>query len=321
MKVLICDDSALARKSLARCIAEWEHLKILFAEDGHEALAILAEQNIDVLFLDLTMPVMDGYEVLDALPVSSHPTKVVVVSGDVQQAAQKRCFKLGAYDFIEKPLRADVARPLFKNLNLTFHDANQHAAKTPTLDPLSKFRELTNIALGRGAAILSDHFGQFIQIPIPHVGELDSGELTMMLEDVLHREGSVAVAQRFVGGGIHGEALVCMRGKHIGEMGERLSYKSNESSFNEVVLNIANLLVASYLISLSEQINVPFSLRQPSVIDYFHQEINSLSLGQYEEIFTVEYTYVAESADFECEVLFLVDPLSVGAIKRVMETI
>lgn len=320
MKVLICDDSALARKSLSRCIAELEHLNIQYAEDGNEALAILVEQNIDVLFLDLTMPIMDGYEVLTALPVSKHPTKVVVVSGDVQLAAQQRCMQLGAYAFIEKPLKPDVARPLFENLNLRYHDPRSHGSTSPSIDPLSKFREITNVALGRGAAILSDHFGQFIQIPIPHVGVLSCGELTMMLEDVLHREGSVAVAQRFVGGGIHGEALVCMRGEHIPKMGEQLSYKVGEYTFNEVVLNIANLLVSSYLISLSEQINVPFSLRQPSVIDYFHQEINSIGLGQYEEIFTVEYTYVAENADFECEVLFLVDPLSVGAIKRVMES-
>ncbi|KJY76886.1 response regulator [Vibrio nigripulchritudo] len=319
MKVLICDDSALARKSVARCIADSEHQKILFAGDGQEALDILKVQNIDVMFLDLTMPVLDGYEVLSAMPVSDYPTKVIVVSGDVQQAAKKRCKELGAYEFIEKPLNPGTARPLFPSIGLTFCQSSS-STPLPKLDPITQFKELTNIALGRGAAIISDHLGEFIHIPIPNVGLLSPGELAMTLEDVLHREGSVAVAQRFVGGGIHGEALVCMRGTQIEEMGQSLGYKVQESSYNEVVINIANLLVASYLVSLGEQMCTQFALRQPAVIDHFHQEINSLNVGGVGELFTVEYTYFAESIHFECEVLFLIDSRSVGKIKRILET-
>ncbi len=320
MKVLICDDSALARKSVARCIANSPHQKLFFAEHGQEALDILKTQNIDVMFLDLTMPVLDGYEVLSTLPVSDYPTKVVVVSGDIQQAAKDRCKSLGAYEFIEKPLNPIIAKPLFPSLGLAFsHHSSSDAL--PDLDPITKFKELTNIALGKGAAIISDQLGEFIHIPIPSVGLLSLGELTMTLEDVLHREGSIAVAQRFVGGGIHGEALVCMRGKQIDEMGQSLGFKVKESSYNEVVINIANLLVASYLVSLGEQLCIQFALRQPAVIDYFHQEINSLNVGGVGELFTIEYTYFAESIEFECEVLFLIDPRSVGKIKRMLEVI
>lgn len=74
MKILICDDSAVARKLITRSIVQDTSLHLLEAQDGHEALKILAEQNIDVLFLDLTMPVMDGFEVLEScLLVNTKP--------------------------------------------------------------------------------------------------------------------------------------------------------------------------------------------------------------------------------------------------------
>ena len=113
MKILICDDSAVARKLITRSIVQDTSLHLLEAQDGHEALKILAEQNIDVLFLDLTMPVMDGFEVLESLPVSQYPTKIVIISGDVQNEAKQRCLELGAMDFIAKPLAEEEIIPLY----------------------------------------------------------------------------------------------------------------------------------------------------------------------------------------------------------------
>ncbi|USD66591.1 response regulator [Vibrio sp. SCSIO 43136] len=318
MKVLICDDSALARKSLARSITQWEGLHILLAEDGREALSILSEQNIDVMFLDLNMPVMDGYEVLSVLPVSNYHTKVVVVSGDIQQEAKRRCLSMGAHAFIEKPFKQQVAAPLLASLGLKFHQTSGSNSQEVAIDPLVKFKELSNIAIGRGAALMSDHFGHFIHLPVPHLGLINSGEVAMMVDDVLHREGAVAVAQRFVGGGIHGEALVCMRGDDITEMGAKLAFVSEDSTYNETVLNLASILISSYLVSLGDQLDSPFSLRQPSIIDRIRSDFSTLGQTSYDEIFTVEYTYIAENSDFECEVLFFIDPQSIGAVKKIV---
>ena len=88
--VLICDDSNLARKQMARSLpADWQE-KISFAGHGQEALEVLKRQPIDLLFLDLNMPILDGYEVLQAIGEQKIPVKVVVVSGDVQPEARER---------------------------------------------------------------------------------------------------------------------------------------------------------------------------------------------------------------------------------------
>ena len=322
MKILICDDSAVARKLITRSIVQDTSLHLLEAQDGHEALKILAEQNIDVLFLDLTMPVMDGFEVLESLPVSQYPTKIVIISGDVQNEAKQRCLELGAMDFIAKPLAEEEIIPLYEKLELHYAfsaHTNAEPSSVAEVSPLSKFREVANIALGKGAAIMADHLREFIQLPVPHVGPLSYGELHMTLVDVIGRDGSVAVAQRFVGGGIHGEALVCLRGKDINQIGERLGYLLEFTPHNEIILNVSNLLVSSFLTSLGNQLDKQFSLRQPGIIEtitpYCEEKEES------GELFTIEYTYMAESLDFECEVLFLIDKSSVDIIYEIMELI
>lgn len=324
MKILICDDSAVARKLIARSIVQDTSLHLIEAQDGYEALNILAEQNIDILFLDLTMPIMDGFEVLESLPVSHYQTKIVIISGDVQQEAKQRCIELGAQAFIAKPLTEEQVIPLYEQLGL-------HYAFKPSysIDPkiqiceefssLAKFREIANIALGKGAAIMADHLHEFIQLPVPHVGPLSYGELHMTLVDVVGRDGSVAVAQRFVGGGIHGEALVCLRGRDINQIGEKLGYLLEFTPHNEIILNISNLLVSSFLTSLGDQLDKQFSLRQPGIVDTLTPYCEEQ--GELGELFTIEYTYMAEALDFECEVLFLIDKPSVEIIYEIMELI
>ena len=60
-RILICDDSALARKQMAKALPPGLADDILFAGDGKEALTILRDQKAELLFLDLNMPELDGY--------------------------------------------------------------------------------------------------------------------------------------------------------------------------------------------------------------------------------------------------------------------
>ncbi|MBU2038358.1 MULTISPECIES: response regulator [unclassified Thalassolituus] len=108
--VLICDDSSFARKQMARAIPkEWE-VDIHFAGDGVEGVQAIREGKGEVVFLDLTMPNMDGYGVLETIRKEDLPAMVIVVSGDIQPDAQDRVKKLGAMAFIKKPIDADKAR-------------------------------------------------------------------------------------------------------------------------------------------------------------------------------------------------------------------
>ncbi|MGF1682917.1 response regulator [Photobacterium minamisatsumaniensis] len=311
-------------------LSHYAGLTLHFAEDGKQAIECIVNINVDVLFLDLTMPIMDGFEVLQHLPINQYQTKVIVLSADVQKEAIERCLDLGASAFLAKPFNQAQLATSLSNIGVSLsvpETSNQRpklgqdpvAKHTNDINYLSQFKEVANVALGRGAAIISDHFGDFIKMPLPNVAMLSAGELVMTINDIKQQTETVAIAQRFVGGGIHGEALICLEGKDVDKFGKRLGFSQVNEHKNEVVIDIANLMVSSFLVSLSEQMNIPFSVRQPIVLEEYMAwgEINCNK----SEYFTVEYRYQAETLDVICEVLFMMDQGSTKVIKRIMETL
>ena len=105
--LLICDDSNMARKQVARSLPDDWDVDISFAENGAEGIAAIKAGKGDVLLLDLNMPVMDGYQVLETILKEDLPTLVIVISGDIQPEAHQRVTGLGALDFIKKPVNKE----------------------------------------------------------------------------------------------------------------------------------------------------------------------------------------------------------------------
>jgi CheY-like chemotaxis protein len=104
--ILVVDDSPMARKMLIKALpAQWQ-VTITQAGNGQEALAAYRSGKVDIMFLDLTMPEMDGFQVLETLQREDLNCFVVVVSADIQPQAQQRVFQLGAMAFIKKPVNA-----------------------------------------------------------------------------------------------------------------------------------------------------------------------------------------------------------------------
>ncbi len=108
-KVLICDDSNMARKQMARALPDNWEVDVIFAKHGQEALDIIKQGQAEIMFLDLTMPVLDGYQTLEAIKKEDLPIMVIVVSGDIQPEARDRVKKLGALEFIKKPIDKEKA--------------------------------------------------------------------------------------------------------------------------------------------------------------------------------------------------------------------
>jgi CheY-like chemotaxis protein len=118
LPIVIADDSLLARKVLTKALpADWD-IDVSYASNGREALALYREGKASVMFLDLTMPDMTGYQVLEALQHEDLNTFVIVVSADVQPMAQERVRSLGAVAFIAKPVSPEAVLPILKEYGL-----------------------------------------------------------------------------------------------------------------------------------------------------------------------------------------------------------
>jgi len=122
--LLICDDSNMARKQVARSLPDGWDVDISFASNGFEAIEAIKAGKGDVLLLDLNMPEMDGYQVLEAIMKQDLPTMVVVISGYIQPEAHQRVTSLGALDFIQKPINKDKLTEILKAYGIFTMDSD-----------------------------------------------------------------------------------------------------------------------------------------------------------------------------------------------------
>ncbi len=117
--ILIVDDEAGIRHSLASVLSE-EGYTVESVASGEECLARLAQGNVDLVLLDVWLPKMDGLETLEWVRKNGHAPTVVMISGHANIETAVRATKLGAFDFIEKPLSIEkTARAVRKALE--FH--------------------------------------------------------------------------------------------------------------------------------------------------------------------------------------------------------
>jgi class 3 adenylate cyclase len=103
--VLVADDNRMNRLLLGRSLEQEGHA-VVFAEDGRQALELLRERSFDVLLLDVLMPELDGYGVLEELQNDTHlrDIPVVMTSALDELDSVVRCVEMGAEDYLTKPI-------------------------------------------------------------------------------------------------------------------------------------------------------------------------------------------------------------------------
>jgi two-component system nitrogen regulation response regulator NtrX len=112
--ILIADDEQGIRDSLKRLL-EFESYDVLVAADGPSALNTARENRVDLMLLDIKMPGMDGLEVLSHVQKEQPGVPVVIISGHGTIQTAVEATRLGAYDFIEKPIDADRILLVIRN--------------------------------------------------------------------------------------------------------------------------------------------------------------------------------------------------------------
>ena len=178
--ILAVDDNADNRELLTRYLDRMGH-RVLVAEGGKEALGLLAENDVDVVLLDLIMPGMDGSEVLARIKdnVALRPIPVIVISGRQDMDGIIQCIEAGADDYLFKPfnpvlLQARIKAGLERK---RWHDTEE------------KYRE----QLERSEKFIRATFGRYVSDEIvdnlleePEGLKLggDLREVTMLMSDI-----------------------------------------------------------------------------------------------------------------------------------------
>ena len=112
--ILIVDDEPGIRKTLAS-ILEDEKYKVFVTEDALSGIEILKHEAIDLIFLDVLLPKLGGIEALDKIRKEWTDVEIVMISGHANIDMAVRAVKLGAFDFLEKPLSLDKILTVCRN--------------------------------------------------------------------------------------------------------------------------------------------------------------------------------------------------------------
>lgn len=176
-KLLIVDDAELNRSMLA-VILEAEYY-IIEAEDGQKALDVLESQHeeIAVVLLDLLMPVLDGFAVLEVMKERGWLDKipVLIISGETALETEKKCFECGVSDFIRKPFDNVLVKKRVNNIVHLFQYQNELELKvekqTETMRRQYKLLQLQAQKLQKSNESIIDILGTVVECR-----HLESGE-------------------------------------------------------------------------------------------------------------------------------------------------
>jgi len=309
----------MARKQMARSLPDNWDVDITFAHDGFEGLRAINNTRAEIMFLDLNMPEMDGYEVLRAIREMDLPTMVIVVSGDIQPEAYQRVVKLGALDFIKKPVASGQIEELLKKYGIPIARKAEATQIDIEVDIIDGCQEVANVAMGRAADLLARLLNVFVILPVPNVSMLEASELRMALSQISDSNDSIsALCQGFVGPGIAGEALLIFNETSFTDIAELMHYKGdiNEAMQMELLMDISNILIGACLKGVADQLDVTFSQSHPVILgrhvkmkDVFQQESK-----QWQKTLAIEIPYKIENRKINCDLLLLFTEDSIKAL-------
>jgi len=147
-KVLVADDEQSSRIMLGHFIKKMGYEPI-YAIDGEECIEILEREEIDILLLDIHMPKKDGFEVMTYLKDHNIRIPVIMVTASHEIPKTVRCIKMGAYEYLTKPLDTERLQIVLRNAlsESELHDTVKQLQKE------LKTKELFHNIIGQSLAI------------------------------------------------------------------------------------------------------------------------------------------------------------------------
>lgn len=307
--ILICDDSSFAQKQLLHSLPEDWDVIICYAKNGKDALKMIKEKRISVLFLDLNMPVMDGYAVLAQLNNDKSQVRTVVVSGDIQPEAYKRVIDLGALDFIRKPVDKDELVRVIEKHGL---DKDIVVDEVPLvaddLDLNDAYREVTNVAMGQAASLLAQVLDVFVVMPIPVVNMIEITELQMAITNATEQRSTSAICQGFIGGGLAGEAMLLFSDSSYEDMAKLMHYDGelDDVAEMELLMDLTNILIGACMNGIAEQFDIKMSLGHPIVLGRHMENYNVNKVnGHWKSTLAIDLQIAIENRNVNANLMLL----------------
>lgn len=302
---------------MASALRGW-NVEVTFAEHGLEGLEAVRAGKGDILFLDLTMPIMDGYQALERIRSDDLPTMVIVVSGDVQEDARTRVLGLGALEFIKKPTTPEAISEVLDRFGLLTeleHPSSITEEVNTTIALPEYYQEISNIAMGQAGEMLARLLNTFVHLPIPVVNMVSPTTLQERLLDAKVNEYEL-VSQGFIGAGIAGEAFLLLEKSSLEKVNKLVDLSEvGEHCKSELLMSLANTLIGAFLNSFSQQLDILFSKGTPHVLRDFNGFTKESE--NWQETLMVTIDYQLNEHDIQCELMLVFTQDSLSKLEKI----
>jgi len=152
-RVLLVDDDPLVRRLLQNCLHR-QGFDTLEAEDGEVALEVLNGNEVDVLIADVNMPRKSGVELLETVHIEKPFLPVIIITGMPTVEAAVECMKIGAFDYISKPVQL---KKLEDTVWAAIEQAEDNRGASPLASPgtiMAGYRVVRTIGEGSAGIVL-----------------------------------------------------------------------------------------------------------------------------------------------------------------------
>ncbi len=205
VKILVIDDEKVIRKSFRYFLEDYDH-EVIEAKDGGEGLRLFEKEKVDLILVDLRMPVIDGLEVLEIVSKKSPDMPIIVVSGTGVIADAVEALRIGAWDYLFKPIEdmsvllhavekaLERARLINENRMYQEHLESEVAKRTEELEKANKelqqinirLRQLVNSTRDLSVCTEVDSFGVRLLEEFGRHMTAEGGSLYFVEDDGLH---------------------------------------------------------------------------------------------------------------------------------------
>ncbi len=294
LDVIVCDDSSFARKQLISTLPKSLVKNLYQAENGLDAVQLLRKGQGELLFLDLTMPVMDGYQVLETIKNEHLNVMTIVISADIQDEARKTILSYeNVLAFLPKPLDQEKLSKLLSNYGLIDPDDVEKIEvpedKTQKEDVshniYDSLREKLNIAAGITASRMAEVLNLFITMPVPQIRIKKGIDVAkdivswLNISDNENKKHNIIVSQGFVGEGVLGENLLYFSKNDINNYSHLVSDgELTDDQKVGIMIDLAGLMSGSIVRSLATQFNTTIDMNHPALVpnilisDFFFED-------------------------------------------------
>jgi len=127
--ILVVEDNPMNQMIVQMMLEDWKNTTVTLADNGAECLETMKTKDIDLVLMDLQMPVMDGYEAISSIRnglagINKISVPIIVLTADITKATKDRIFNIGATDYMNKPVEEEILYKKITTALSAHHQSN-----------------------------------------------------------------------------------------------------------------------------------------------------------------------------------------------------